>query len=80
MHTGLARVIRHGLSFARRSATRSPKPFHNRAEPVTMHRSPATLMGFMVPFAVFPGFTDHRISAVHPHLPFRASDVAYGPR
>jgi len=55
VHTGPIRVIRHGLSFARRSATRWIEPFHDRAGPAANHFafSPATLMGLLAPFAVF---------------------------
>jgi len=54
LHTGPVQVIRHGLSFARRSATRSTEPFHDLAVSF-FSINPATLMGFLVPFAVFPG-------------------------
>jgi len=55
VHTGPVQVIRHGLSFARRSATRLTEPFNDRAGPAANRFAfgPATLMGFVAPFAVF---------------------------
>jgi hypothetical protein len=73
IHTGPIRVIRHGLSFARRSATRLIEPFHDWAEPAFYWPSPATLMGFFFALRSFPWSAGPRISAVHPHMPLSKS-------
>jgi len=67
IHTGPIRVIRHGLSFARRSATRLTRPCHDWARSRLVRRDPATLMGFIVPFAVFPGGGSPHFCGSSPH-------------
>jgi len=59
--------LRHGLSFARRSATRLTRPCHDWARSRLVRRDPATLMGFIVPFAVFPGGGSPHFCGSSPH-------------
>jgi hypothetical protein len=87
VHTGSRRVIRRGLSCARRSATRDVEPHTTGPGLAFFAFSPATLMGFWMPFAVFPAprvpaFVTTPcdgvgavggVSAVHPHLPLSTS-------
>lgn len=81
IHTGPIRVIRHGLSFARRSATRLIEPFHDWAEPAFNGMVRQRSWDSFSPFAVFlvrgfPAFLRFIPTCRYPNHP-RASPLIF---
>jgi len=70
-YTGPVRVIRHGLSSARRSATRLTEPFHDLAGS-SLHSTRQRSWDFSRP-SQFSLSAGPRISAVHTHMPLSDS-------
>jgi len=68
IHTGPIRVIRHGLSFARRSATRLIEPFHDWAEPAFNGMVRQRSWDSFSPFAVFPVRGSPHFCGSSPHV------------